>query len=78
VITIRKSGDLLSKLIINKQVIKSNTRAPNPKTIPPGAKYSHTVWGVDINEHPLVAVNGRKHFNSVPVLVYKKPVHQFI
>ncbi len=43
----------------------------NPKTIPPSARYSHLVWGVDVNSHPLVAVNGKKHFNSVPVPIYK-------
>ena len=42
---------------------------------PIGTKYSHTVWGVDINGNPLVAINGSKHFNSVPVPVYKKVYH---
>ena len=51
----------------------------NTQHTPPAlnVRYTHTVWGVDINEHPLVAVNGRKHFSSAPVPVFKK-VHRQI
>lgn len=56
-------------------VIKTKVPRNNPKTISAYAQYSHTVWGVDINEQPLAAVNGRKHFNNVPILVYKRTTH---
>lgn len=53
------------------------SKSTNTKKHPliPHAKYTHTVWGVDVNENPLVAVNGHKHFNSVPVPVYRKVTH---
>lgn len=45
----------------------------NSAGVPNNAKYSHTVWGISVDDNPIASVGGRCFIPRSPVPVYIRP-----